>query len=507
MSTTVGLPSSVIIRDLLLGLWFNRRRFFLIVFSAIAIAAAVASQVEPKYQARSTLLVLLGAEHALRPLASQQLMNSFNIDPEQVLRTEADILTSDDLHRAVIEQIGLANLYPDLLKPPGELAMLMKQAKAYVADTFGLSDREIEPIVLAERQFARNLTVAVDKKSHVIQLKFEHTDPILSAEVLKVLEARFFALRGKLYADRQAAIVEAEENRTRAQLVAADARLADFKRTHDIANFAERQKVLITQQGALEDQLTKTESAIAGLQARLTQLSQQLRVASGQPGTGAQSGGTPNAAAPLQGMVGAYQRRQQESQTTYRGSPAYDSARTEMMRSEGEIARMRSTQAFAVQQDVNKVEAELRGNQASRDAIKAQLQEIGKQLASVNADETQLHELDRARGVVEESYKAIAKVATDRRVIEDVEAKRDSSVRVVETPRVPESPRPIRLLILLVGAILGVVLGIVASIMSRFFRGVYLRPEALEVDTGLAVLAVVPDHKSLASPVVLVTPR
>jgi uncharacterized protein involved in exopolysaccharide biosynthesis len=206
-------------------------------------------------------------------------------------------------------------------------------------------------------------------------------------------------------------------------------------------------------------------------------------------------------------MVGTYQKRQQEALTTYRGSPAYDSAKTEMLKTEGEIARMRSTQAFAVQQDVNKAQAELRGNVASRDAIQAQLTDIRAQLAAVNADESQLHELERNRAVIEDSYKAIAKVATDRRVIEDVDAKRESSVRVVETPRVPESPRPIRTLILLAGALLGIVLGIAVSIISRFFHGVYLRPEALEVDTGLAVLAVIPDHKALANPVVLVTPR
>jgi len=61
--------------------------------------------------------------------------------------------------------------------------------------------------------------------------------------------------------------------------------------------------------------------------------------------------------------------------------------------------------------------------------------------------------------------------------------------------------------ILAVGALAGLLLSIITSLMSGFFRGVYLRPEALEVDTGLAVLAVVPDQKSLASPVVLVTPR
>ena len=160
-----------------------------------------------------------------------------------------------------------------------------------------------------------------------------------------------------------------------------------------------------------------------------------------------------------------------------------------------------------MQQEFNKTEADLRTSQATRDAIRVQLKNIAGDLASLNADEAQLHELERTRGVLEDNYRAIAKVATDRQVIEDVDAKRQPSVRVVEAPRVPDKPQPIRTVILAVGAIAGLLLSIIVSLMSGFFRGVYLRPEALEVDTGLAVLAVVPDQKSLASPVVLVTPR
>jgi uncharacterized protein involved in exopolysaccharide biosynthesis len=152
MSTTTSVPSSIVIRDLLLVLWFSRRRIFLIMAAAMAVAGYAAFQIEPRYQAKSTLLILLGPEHAVRPLAGQQPMNGFNVDPEQVFRTEADILDSVDLHRSVIEQIGVANLYPELLKPPGPLAQMIQQAKAQVTAYLGLhkgpeAGGTVEPIV------------------------------------------------------------------------------------------------------------------------------------------------------------------------------------------------------------------------------------------------------------------------------------------------------------------------------------------------------------------------
>ena len=76
MSATVGLPSSVVIRDLMLTLWFNRGRIFLITIVAMAIATYAALQVQPIYQSNSSMLVLLGPEYALRPVANQQLTSS-----------------------------------------------------------------------------------------------------------------------------------------------------------------------------------------------------------------------------------------------------------------------------------------------------------------------------------------------------------------------------------------------------------------------------------------------
>ena len=325
----------------------------------------------------------------------------------------------------------------------------------------------------------------------------------MAAQTLKALEARYLELRGKLFADRQAVIVQAQQKQTGAQLAAADARLAEFKRSHNVANFAERQRILMAEQGALEDQMSKADSATAGLQARLDSLTAQLRLASGQ----ANGKGSPNAASALQGMVGAYQKRQQDALTTYRGSPAYDVARTDMMKAQEEVAKMRSQQAFQIQQDYDKTAADLRASQATVEAIRPQLQKIASDLATINADESQVHELERSRAVLEDSYRAIAKVATDREVIENVAAKEQPSVRVVTEPRVPDVAQPIRIEVMLVGLIVGIIVSIISSLMSGFFRGIYLRPEALEVDTGLAVLAVIPNYRPLASPVVLVTPR
>ena len=302
-------------------------------------------------------------------------------DSEEILRTESNILASDDLHRTVIRDIGIEKMYPKLLKKPGPVGQWIADTKRFVTDSLGLTEKATgtgtnDPMAMAVDMFARNLTISVDKKSSVIALTFGNPDKQVAADALRLLEAQYLALRAKLYGDVQAPIVQVQQNTVGKQLADADAALQMFKQSHDISNFAERRAILLQQQGAQETALTKSEATIAGLSSRLTQLNQQLASVAGS------KKGAPNAAVALQGMVHAYQQRQEDAQTRYRGSPAVDDARRQMLERETDIARMQATQAYGVQADRNKTEADLRASLSTHDTIAAQLAALNKLVAA-----------------------------------------------------------------------------------------------------------------------------
>ena len=94
----------------------------LIVAVVMAATIAIAVQIERKYEAKSSLLVLFGPEYSFRPAAGQPLCAGNSVEYEQVLQTEAEILGNDDLYRSVIADFGIERLYPELLKPPSEFA-------------------------------------------------------------------------------------------------------------------------------------------------------------------------------------------------------------------------------------------------------------------------------------------------------------------------------------------------------------------------------------------------
>jgi len=496
MNETLALSPRLVMRDLMLTLASLKARIILIFFCIMAISIAIAVRIEPDFKAKSSLLVLMGTEHGFRPSAGQQAQASGSLEAEPVLRTEASILGSDDLHRTVVREIGIEKLYPKLLLNPTPLEQWIADVRKYVTDTLGLTTSVVgadaaDPMVRAVEAFGRNLTVTVDKKSSVIGLEFTNPNNTLSAEALQVLETQYFILRTKLYGDVQAPIVQVQQDTVGKQLAAADTALQSFKQQHDIGNFSDRRAILLSQQGALEIALAKSESTVAEQQARLMQLNQQLGTVAGN------KKGAPNAAAALQSMVGAYKQRQEEAQTQYRGSPAVDDARRQILERETDIARMQTTQAYAVQADRNKTEADLRSSLAGHDAISAQLVALKRQIDGVNNDELELHRLERNRAILEDNYRAVSKILDERQVVETVDANRQSSVRVIQPPRVPALPQATRRLIVLAGILVSMLLSVGSVLISHFFRASYLRPEALEVDTGLTVLASVPELAAL----------
>jgi uncharacterized protein involved in exopolysaccharide biosynthesis len=507
MNETLALPPRLVMRDLLLTAFTHKARVFLICFCVMALSVAIAVMVQPDYKAKSSLLVLLGTEHTFRPAAGQQTLNTGGVDAEQVLRTEASIIGSDDLHRTVIREIGIENLYPKLMEAPSAFEEWLSNVKQFLTDSLGITEKTtdggaMEPMAKAIEQFARNLTISVDKKSSVIGLEFTNPNKVLSAEALRVLVTQYLDLRTKLYGDVQAPIVQVQHQMVGEQLAAADNALQMFKQEHDISNFGERRAILLKQQGDLEAALSKSESTIAEQTARLTQLNQQLGLVTGN------KKGNANAAAPLQGMVQTFQQRQEEAATRYRGSPAVDEARRQMLERQTDIARMQATQAFGVQTDRNKTEADLRASLAGHDSVAAQLASLNKQLGDLDAEELRLHQLERNRAILEDNYRAVSKILDERQVVETVEANRQSSVRIIQPPRVPVLPQPTRRLILLAGVVVSLLLSIGSILASHFFRAIYLRPEALELDTGLTVLASVPEMRALggSSGSVLVVP-
>ena len=144
MNDALALSPRLVIRDLMLTAFSQKARVLLIFFCVMAVSVGIAVMIQPDYKAKSSLLVLMGTEHAFRPAAGETLLNTGGVDAEQVLRTESSIIGSDDLHRTVIREIGIANLYPKLLEKPSAFQQWHTDVKQFVTDSLGLTEKSTD---------------------------------------------------------------------------------------------------------------------------------------------------------------------------------------------------------------------------------------------------------------------------------------------------------------------------------------------------------------------------
>ncbi|MDQ2802555.1 MAG: hypothetical protein M3Y41_07675 [Pseudomonadota bacterium] len=494
-ATTLYYRRGSMLRDLLTTLAFNRRKIILIGLTGMIATGAAAMLATPAFRAKSSLLILLGTEYTYRGAAGQQSANNGALTHEQILKTEADILGSDDLHRQVIQQIGLGRLYPQMLKPASGINAWIAKAKSYVkgllsaAGAGGQSAAKIDPMDVAVTRFASDLSVAVDKESSVINLGFTNPDPQIAAKVLTQLEADYLELRTSLFNDVQAPVLQTRVTALAQQLRAADDALNTFKRDHHIGDFEARRKILLEQQGALETQLRTVEGRVAEDSARLNDLQRQVQLASG--------GARGNPAAALQSMVQAYRARETQARGQYYGSAAVDRAQSEALQRQTDIASLKARNAFAIEQEVIKTQADLQASLGGRNTLNQQLAIANGAVQTINGDELRLRELQRTLTVADETYRSAAKILDDRRIVENVDAGKRPDVRVMQPPLVPALPQPVRQLVVLAGVLITLLLMGLVALMSHFFRTIYLGPEPLELDTELTVLTTVPDTRAL----------
>lgn len=443
--------SSTTFKILRASLWHDR--FWITCSAAVvfSLALAGAAMIAPLYRADSSLLVLLGSEYTYRTSAGENTINAGSLSRDQILRTEIEILQQDDLHREVINSIGVGTLYPELFGPPDFMARVKAGFKD-IYDRLALRADLVSPAAsqladvneAALLQFDANIGFLAIRDGNAIEITFTHRDPVLATKALVLLEEKFLRRRRDLYLTQEGALVGREVDLIRVQMEAADAKLAQFKKDRHIADYAVRRGILLLQQGALETDLRLARSQIEQNTARVSQLDQQIR---NFPGV-------------------------------------YNTLTNPLM--------------LQVQQERSKAQAELQSGKALANQNTASLADVTTSLTRINDDEQVIDQLTRTRDVLVDNYKAASKVRGDRELSDNVALHRQDSVRVLQEPRTPSRPLPTRMMIASAGAALSIMVAMVVGLLLHAFRGVYLLPEAVESDTGLRVLISVPNSRRLA---------
>lgn len=485
------LASRYGLRDFL-TLLFRERKLLGRVFGVIfALAVLVSFLPSVQYEAASKLLVLLSREYTLRPEVGES-SGTISMEQSQIVKSEMEILNNRDLKEAVIEQVGLARMYPGLAD--GAAAGGEERRKALGS---------------AVEAFSKKLTIEPIKESTVVNLTFTHRDPEVAAAALNALVDLYLERRREVYSHRGSAFLTSQREDFAARLTEAERKLEAFKQRHDIISFEEQKVLLLRQQGELEAQRLDAESRLQEATARLAAVEESMsRVPRNAPlySETSATGALESAKARLLEL----ELRRNELLAKYAPTSRFIRDVDEQIALvrgfiEQESRRGPGTQRVGANPVYDQLAGEAIRLRAEVDALKARTESLREQTQTMAARRTALDEPEREfraltleRDILQEQYQAYAGRSEEARILEDLDQRQAANVRIIERAVPPTEGKNRQPLILLLGLFGAGATALAAGFVRDFSRTTVGTPEAVERAIGLPVLGTVGYKDGLA---------
>jgi capsular exopolysaccharide synthesis family protein len=228
------------------ALWndLSKRRWEILTTAVLAsfVAAIYSFSARPVY--RATAQVEIDAEEPQTP----SIDYAFRSVPTDVifLKTQADVLESDNLAGQTIQQLRLA-----------------ANAEFFLQEKNGEDPSSLASQAEVLKQFRKRLIVTFLPNSRIIGVGFESADPDLAARIVNALIANYveYNFRKKYDATHQVGEwMEQQLEALKAKVEKSQQALVDYEREHAIVNVSEKQSVAEERLADLTKDLTASES-------------------------------------------------------------------------------------------------------------------------------------------------------------------------------------------------------------------------------------------------------
>jgi polysaccharide biosynthesis transport protein len=247
-------------RDLL-AVIFRQRRLALIVF-VLALAAIIAYRlIAPAYESEMKVLLRRGrVDPVVAPTPSQAELVRQGVTEEEV-NSEAELLHDGEILRTVVQRTGLAS-----------------EGNSWFSSLVG-EDAE-KRLARAARRMHRRLTVEPIRKTALINIKYESSDPEQTAKVLQSLADAYLERHHQVHrASGEFSFFDQQVTQSRHSLETAELQLAEFTRDQGVVSAPQERDMALQKLSDADgdDRRTRVELAenserIHALQAKLNLL-------------------------------------------------------------------------------------------------------------------------------------------------------------------------------------------------------------------------------------------
>lgn len=477
--------SETSIRDISRVLCRHRRKaigFFLAVMTAVTMLTILSPET---YRSEGKLFVRLGRENVgLDPTATlgQGPVVAVPQFREDEINSVVEILRSRMLVEKVVDAIG-----PTAILGQGQT----DGGDGFVehASPFHSQSPRNQAIVKLDR----NLGIEAVKKTNILVVSHEGPDPRVSQQIVDTLIDLFLKEHVRINRTPGAHEFLVEQTaQLRERLTGAEQDLRDLKNETGIASAGEQRKLLVARTGQLEDELFKTEAALAAQTAEARGLRESLSGLARMNVLG-RTTGLPNQASDNVRQE-LYRLQLKENELLSK----YTEHHFEVQQIQRQIAAAQEklgTKDFGSDDKPALVEGEpaLASLHQKAETLRGQLEQLRGQLKRLNENSLRVESLQRDIELHDANYRRYAEHLEQARIDQSLESQRISNISIVQPATHSVKPiRPKKLLNLSLGLVVAVFGGVCLAFAAEYLDHSFRTPEEIERTLDLPTLASIP---------------
>ncbi|MFC5353662.1 GumC family protein [Azospirillum himalayense] len=447
---------------------------------------AAATYARTRYAAESLVMMMIDRSHAGISDVAGTLPSVLSIDGLKSVDSEIRILESRRVIEDTLSALDPVTLFPEIARPR----------------LFGLlpADSPQDQLEKAIDKFKRRLQVEQQSSSNIVRLSFSHEDPDLAADTVNALADAYLKRRRAIFDIPRSPFLASELARHSDQLKSIEGQIQALKSEYDIVDLGQESLLAANQVDSIVQRRRQTQERQAALQAEVTAAKKRL------------------AALPER----VFDFREQSNQTQN------DDDRNVLLRLELERDRMASQflpdypPLQELERKIRTVRQSMKGGdkpvynttrevrnpsipflnnhlltlEIEQDAVARQLDELNRQhtvavekVGRLRKAESELRDLERTRGVMEDIYRDYAQRTEAARAEEEAAKVRFSNVRVVQPAVAPATGTSMAPSFIIAGLVGGILLGGAAGVLATWLRQVYILPHEIERDLGVPAIA------------------
>jgi capsular exopolysaccharide synthesis family protein len=461
---STGLP----LREYLRILRKHRWIILTVVAVMVTVVTVVSYQMQPIYQSSARLEI----SGETPDLSSLQALFSLLPTDEEFLQTQVRILQSDDLAMQTVRALRLYEKPEFAVRPRGA--------------NYDAPFSPAEEVALIGR-FHGRLNVQLIRSSHLIEVRFESSDPKVAADVPNELSSLYIEnnFRKKYESTLQAQQwMSSQLSELKSKMEKAHESLVTYERENQIYALSEGQNVTMQKLGQLNQELTIAESE------RMARESQFQLVKSRRLDDLA-SVASNNYIQELQTRLNKLNDDYTEVRATF--GPKYP----KVQRLEQQLLDAKAQLDREKQQIANRIESDyqaaMRREQLLRQAVNSQKAEANL----MNEKLVQHSLLKREYETNQQLYDGLLNRMKEAGVSAGM---RSNNIHFVDRARPPLVPvRPNKSLNIALSVVVGIILGGVLALFNEYLDNSVKVPEEVEQLIGLPALGVIPAVSSISS--------